>query len=248
MRKMLSRILALALAVSTLTVGHGFAAEKLDKKKEKVLYQTAMKSEKELRKDALEGKRDRSLKNLKIEMKDEKGNTVKELTNYTYYTVQKLKETQVDGQVSTDYVVYAVTDPSGYDQKDSDPNPGVNFRQTVWMWTSIIQENGVDRWGKATRYEARWDLLDGTQLTIKSGEFNAKAYGKKQDGTVLNVSDPKTYYPPTWGQSYVKTPSWTYVRIDDQFGGFGARLKTPYTARSSTGTLYSVVSIGSITL
>jgi|GEM_PF-6397332 len=92
-----------------------------------------MKSEKELRKNALEGKRDASLKNLKIELKDEKGNVVNDLSKYSHYTVQKLKETQEDDQIITDYVIYAFSDPNDYDQRDQDSNPGLNFTQTVWM-------------------------------------------------------------------------------------------------------------------
>ncbi|MBY0084907.1 hypothetical protein HP567_000915 [Brevibacillus sp. M2.1A] len=238
-----SMICALVLAASTLSFGHGYAAEK----QEKLLYKTEIKSEKELRKDALIGKKDYDFKNVKFELKDEKGNVVKDLTKYSHYTIQKLMERQVGHQVISDYVLYAVSDPSGYDNRDQDSNPALNFQQTVWMWTSIIKENNIDVWGKATRYEARWDLLDKNGLTIKSGEFTAKATGNsKSTGKYMNYSDPKTYFPPSWGQSYVKSPSWDYVRIDNQLGGFGARLKTSYTARTSTGTIYSTVSVGSI--
>ncbi|MBY0084906.1 hypothetical protein HP567_000920 [Brevibacillus sp. M2.1A] len=243
MRKVISSIVcALTLVVSTFSFGHGYAAEK----QEKVMYKTEMKSEKELRKDALAGKKDYDFKDIRFQLHDEKGNVVKDLTKYSHYTVQKLKETQVGQQVISDYVLYAVSDPSDYDNRDQDSNPALNFQQTVWMWTSIIKENNIDVWGKATRYEARWDLLDRNGLTIKSGEFTAKAYGRsKSNGTTLNYSDPKTYTPPAWGTNYVKKPTWDYVRIDDSYGVFGARLKTSYTARTSTGTLYSTVIVGS---
>ncbi|RNB60799.1 hypothetical protein AAFJ72_02140 [Brevibacillus gelatini] len=244
MKKLLSRmVFTLTLVVSTLSFGHGYAAEK----QEKLLYKAEMKSEKELRKDALAGKKDYDFKKIKIQLRDEKGNVVKDLTEHSYYTVQKLKETQVGQQVISDYVVYAVSDPSDYDQRDRDNNSGLNFQQTVWMWTSIIKQNGIDMWGKATRYEARWDLLDRNGLTIQSGEFNAKAAGySKSSGKLVSNSDPKLYTPPAWGQSYIKLLSWDYIRMDDNLGGFGARLKTSYTARSSTGTIYSTVSVGNI--
>ncbi|MED1955103.1 hypothetical protein [Brevibacillus centrosporus] len=244
MKKILSSAaLALILAVTTFTSGHGFA----EAKEEKILYKAEMKSEKELRKDALSGKKEREFKNLKIQFKDEKGKVIKDLNQYSHYTVQKLKETQVGEQVISDFVIYAVSDPTGYNGMDKDSNPASNFTQTVWMWTSIIKENNIDKWGKATRYEARWDLHDANGLTIQSGEFTAKANGiSKSTGKNVSYSDPKPYYPPSWGQQYIKTPSWDYVQIDSQLGGFGARLKTPYTARTSSGTLYSTVSVGNI--
>lgn len=67
MKKLLSRmVFTLTLVVSTLSFGHGYAAEK----QEKLLYKAEMKSEKELRKDALAGKKDYDFK-FNYEMKKE---------------------------------------------------------------------------------------------------------------------------------------------------------------------------------
>ncbi|WP_411504310.1 hypothetical protein [Brevibacillus centrosporus] len=240
MKKILSSFaIALVLAVSSFTSGHGLAAPE----EEKILYKAEMKSEKELRKDALSGKKDYDFKNLKVQLTDEDGNIVKDLSESTHYTVQKLKETKVGEQVLSDYVVYALAD---YDARDQDSNPGINFTQTVWMWTSILKENNIDVWGKATRYEAKWELNDGNGLTIKGGEFNASANGRsKSTGKTIMSTDPTPYYPPSWGRTYVKLPTWDYIRIDDQYGAFGARVATAYTARSSSSTLYSTVVVGS---
>ncbi|UFJ40915.1 hypothetical protein LOK74_23495 [Brevibacillus humidisoli] len=140
-----------------------------------------------------------------------------------------------------------MTDPTGYDKRDRDENSGLNFRQTIWGWFDKVQD-GTMEYGKGTRYEARWDLLDSNRLTIKSGTFEAKTEGDTMDRDPIFESDPSTYYPPSWGIRYVKVPKWDYVLISDSFGYAGAAVRTQYKAGSTESTLYSRVYIGTIPL
>ncbi|MEZ2660076.1 hypothetical protein, partial [Aneurinibacillus aneurinilyticus] len=209
-------------------------------------YKAEMKSEKELHKDALEGKSDLDLKNINFEVLDDKGKPIDDAIVKKYFTAQKLKEIQNDENTTTStYVIYAAAD---HDLKDSASNAGLNFTQTVWAWVDVQKVGGVDTWAKGTRYEAKWQLHDGANFTLKSGVFEAKAQGRsKSTGKTVSYSSPSPFSIPTWDSTYVKTPtSWDYVKIDDQFGFAGAHISTSYTVRSTTSTIHSNVVVGSV--
>lgn len=216
-----------------------------------ILFEAKMKSEAELLEDALAGKRDVGLdvsftaefvdeEEINISGKEEKdkknGQKVKQ-----YYTIQKLKEVKEGDIVKESYVVFAVSDPTGYDDRDRDENKGLNFRQTIWAWYDIYTQDFIT-YAKATRYEARWDLLDGNRLTIKSGKFRAVADGFSPNNKRIDEESPSTYYPPSWGIRYVKTPKWDYVNVSGG-GWIGAEIITEYQAGSSSGKLRSSVEV-----
>ncbi|UFJ40913.1 hypothetical protein LOK74_23485 [Brevibacillus humidisoli] len=216
-----------------------------------VVFEADMNSETELLEDALAGKRDTGLdvsysaeildnEDVNISGKEGKKANSSQKIN-TYYTVQKLKEVREGDNVTESYVVLAVSDPTGYDDRDRDQNNGLNFRQTIWAWYDVYTHDFIT-YAKGTRYEARWDLLDSNRLTIKNGTFRAVADGFSPNNDRIEEESPSTYYPPDWGIRYVKTPKWDYVNVSGE-GWVGAEIITDYQAGSSSGKLRSVVQV-----
>lgn len=219
-----------------------FGVASAQQSNEKVIYKGEMKSEKELHKDALEGKSDLDLKNINFEVLDDKGKPIDDAIVKKYFTAQKLKEIQNDENTTTStYVIYAIQNPI----KDADSNPGLNFTEEVWMWADVINVNGVPTWAKRTRYEAKWTAKDEAGLVINNGTFTAMATGTaKSTLKPISESSPSTYYPPTWGQVYVKTPTWDYVKVSQPLNYCGATITTNYSVRGSAGKIYSQVGLG----
>jgi hypothetical protein len=230
-----------ALSLIVLVVGAGMA-QAAPAPKEKVLFQAKMKSEQELVADALAGKRDPGLENLKIETRvlDENGKKT-DVNVKKYYTVQKIKQVQKGEMITTDFVVLGSTviedDPKG--------NSGVNFTQyfTGYFTTTNI---GTNEYAKGTRYEAKFTLHDGNLFRISNAVINAKTEGRTPSGqNYFNQQSPMTISPVNFGPTYVKTPTWDYVNLTGS-GYAGAVLTTKYTVRSSSGTVESIVALGTL--
>lgn len=208
---------------------------------EKVLFKAEMKSDQELIEDAKKGKRDPGLKNLKVDsdILDEKGNR-KDVKLEKHYTVQKLQSVQKGEAVETDYIVVALATPV---KEESGSNPAVNFTHTIKGWFTT-KEIGADTYGKATRYEAIWKLNDGRQFSVQEGLFEASTDGKTPSGgSLTNKRDATSYYPPSWGQTYVKLPSWDFVNLTGH-GYAGGKVDTKFTAHGTSGRVITNVRVG----
>lgn len=236
MRKLARSVLTI-FSLFSLVLGGGMAQASTSPK-EVVLFQAKMKSEKELMEDALAGKRDPGLENIKIEAQalDENGKKI-DVNLKKYYTVQKLTQIKKGDEITTDFVVLGsvVWD-------DPKSNPGVNFSQNItgYFTTTSI---GTAGYVKATRYEAQYTLHDGNLLQITNAVFNARTEGLTPSGQTINQKNPTPISPVNWGQTYVKSPSWDYIRLSG-FGYCEGTLTTNYTVRSSSGTLVSDVLVG----
>jgi hypothetical protein len=102
--KGLAKSVLTIVSLICLVLGGGMAQASTSPEEE-VLFQAKIKSEKELLEDALAGKRDPGLENLKIEVQalDDNGKKV-DINIKKYYTVQKLKQTKRGNEITTDYV------------------------------------------------------------------------------------------------------------------------------------------------
>lgn len=232
-----SSLLAFGLVMSLMVTGNAKEVEV------KVLYESKMKSEQVLLQDALLGKKDDGL-NVIFESDLEVNKSKDKHEAKKHYTIQKLREVQRGNQQIASFVVLAVAeDPTDYDERDPRENPGSNFRQTIWAWyDTYTNSSTLVKYAKATRYEARWDLLDSNRLTIKDGEFTSVADGFTPSNYRLAEKSPSNYYPPVWGKQYVKLPTWDYINISG--GGYvGGKLVTNYTAGSTSAKLQSTVRV-----
>lgn len=235
MRRLLTSFIVLSLVLSLLTVANA------NNSKETIVFQASQKSKTELINDARNGKKDIGIDiDFFVKSENFENNLGKVKEGGGTYTVQKLKEVKEGNKTKTSYVVVAIA--SDHDDMDPDMNPGRNFEQIIWVWIDKVDGDNLDKYVKATRYEAQWNLLDSNRLTIYSGLFNAAADGRTLSGKAINVDSPTTYTPPAWGRTYVKTPKWEHVNITG--GGIvGGEIVTKYKAGSSTSTLRSYVTV-----